>query len=113
MILICLVCVLIAVPIGLGYVYRSLFLRDRRCPHCKSQIGLERTPRTAAERSIGHHIPSRKYRCIQCGWKGLIRDKANKAIPEPSGASGFEIETLDGLSKIPGNDVKGKPSVEG
>lgn len=106
MIYILLVCVLIAVPIGLAYIYRSLFLRDRKCPHCKTQMGLERTPRTAVERSIGHRIPSRKYRCTQCGWKGLIRDKANKPITEPSGGSGFDIGTIDGLTTLPGNDLK-------
>jgi hypothetical protein len=107
MIVVCLVCSLVAVPIVVGYFYRSLLLRDRKCPHCKSQLGLERTPRTGLDRSIGHYISSRKYRCVHCGWKGLIRDKAMKPINEPAGKSGFEIDTVEGLTNLPGSELKG------
>lgn len=100
------VCSLFVIPVGLAIVYRSLFLRSRRCFHCGSQNTLERIPRTPTERVLGRIVPNRRYRCGQCGWIGLIRERAAKQGSEFGTGSDADMKTFTSETPIPAPDIK-------
>jgi hypothetical protein len=89
------VCALLAIPVGLAFIYRSLFLRSRRCLRCRSRNNLERVTRTSSERVIGRLVACRRYRCGQCGWIGLIREGVARLANESASPSSGEIRTFD------------------
>lgn len=111
MIAVYVVCSLLVIPVGLAMVYRSLFLRNRQCLQCNSQIGLERIPRSPVERVIGRCIPNRKYRCGHCGWIGLIREKVARQASESSPGTNVDISTLADQTPIPAPQIEPKHSL--
>lgn len=85
----------------LGVVYqlwkfRSLLSTDRRCANCKSPT-ITRSPRSNFDRQISQYVDCRKFRCMSCGWAGLIRVNPNQEAekdskqPDPVSSSGMDI----------------------
>jgi hypothetical protein len=61
---------------------RSLLLRNRRCLRCGTDAALNRTHRRFGDRLVGLLVSCRRYRCLRCGWTGLIRDKAGTKVAD-------------------------------
>jgi predicted RNA-binding Zn-ribbon protein involved in translation (DUF1610 family) len=69
---------LLAAVVSVALVYRSIFVRDYRCPRCGPLGALDRTPRRFGDHLIGRLIACRRYQCLACGWEGLIPDRADR-----------------------------------
>ena len=69
-----LILILSSVASVLYYLWtlRSLLSTDRVCLRCKSR-SLTRSPRNSLEHRISKQLDCRKFRCMSCGWSGLIR----------------------------------------
>lgn len=61
---------------------RSLLLRRRCCPRCGATHSLTRSPRRKLDRLLSRVIDCRRYKCLTCWWKGLLREiPAEAAYP--------------------------------
>jgi DNA-directed RNA polymerase subunit RPC12/RpoP len=46
------------------------------CPDCRSH--LQRVSRSFLDRLLGLLVSSRRYRCVRCGWGGLLQGRARR-----------------------------------
>ncbi|MEM7333381.1 MAG: hypothetical protein AAF490_14920 [Chloroflexota bacterium] len=68
--------------LGVGFLrvrqhaFKARSLRSNVCPNCKEENSLKRIHRTKRDRILNWiSIPSRRYRCTKCDWKGLRLDE--------------------------------------
>lgn len=102
-------CLLLVIPLGIAIFYRSLFLGNRQCLQCGAQSALERIPRSRFERTLGRLVASRRYRCGQCGWIGLIREGVAKQANEPLAESESDPRSSVDPTPIPTHTFEDRP----
>ncbi len=58
------------------HAFKARSLRSNVCPNCKEENTLRRIHRTKKDRILNwFSIPSRRYSCNNCDWKGLRLDE--------------------------------------
>jgi predicted RNA-binding Zn-ribbon protein involved in translation (DUF1610 family) len=104
---------LLAAVVSVAFVYRSIFVRNYRCPRCGPFGALDRTPRRFGDRLIGRLIACRRYQCLACGWEGLIPDKAPRPTDggrTQAGRSGHVRDDRRSPHADPARDTSGDES---